>query len=50
MVFRRLYREQVVNTGEPLYLPDAAVDPEWLYSDGRLQFGLGVYLGYRRAA
>ena len=50
MVFQRLHREQVVNTGGPLYVPDAAADQEWRYTEGRLQFGLGVYPGYRRAA
>lgn len=42
----KLYCEQVVNTGEPLHVPDAAADAEWRYNEDLVQFGLGVYLGY----
>lgn len=42
----KLYCEQVVNTGEPLHVSDAAADPEWRYNEDLVQFGLGVYLGY----
>jgi GAF domain-containing protein len=42
----KLYCEQVVNTGLPLHVPDAAADPEWRHNEDLVQFGLGVYLGY----
>ncbi len=42
----KLYCEQVVNDRQPLHVPDAASDPEWLGNEDLVQFGLGTYLGY----
>jgi GAF domain-containing protein len=42
----KLYCEQVVNTREPLEVPDAAADPEWKGNADLVEFGLGTYLGF----
>lgn len=42
----KLYCEQVVNDRQPLHVPDARSDPEWLGNEDLVQFGLGTYLGY----
>lgn len=41
-----LYCERIVVTGEPLYVENATVDPDWAGNEDLLKFGLGVYLGY----
>ena len=42
----KLYCEHVVNTGEPLHVPDAAADPQWAGNADLVEFGLGCYLGF----
>lgn len=41
-----LYCERVVNTNQPLFVKDAALDPEWDGNEDQVEFGLGNYLGY----
>lgn len=41
-----LYCERVVNTNAPLFVKDAAIDPEWNGNEDLVEFGLGNYLGY----
>ncbi|MEH6445386.1 MAG: GAF domain-containing protein [Oceanospirillaceae bacterium] len=40
-----LYCERVVNTGNELFVADAAADNEWKGNEDLVKFGLGVYLG-----
>ena len=40
-----LYCERVVNTGEPLFVADAALDDDWKDNEDLVKFGLGVYYG-----
>ncbi|MGY0216172.1 GAF domain-containing protein [Endozoicomonadaceae bacterium StTr2] len=40
-----LYCERVVNTGEELFVADAAIEDEWKGNEDLVKFGLGVYLG-----
>ena len=40
-----LYCERVVNTAEPLFVADAAIDDEWKGNEDLVKFGLGVYYG-----
>ncbi|MBE9016268.1 GAF domain-containing protein [Chroococcidiopsidales cyanobacterium LEGE 13417] len=41
-----LYCERVVNTNKPLFVKDAALDPEWDGNEDLAEFGMGNYLGY----
>ncbi len=41
-----LYCERVVTTNTPLFVKDAASDPEWAGNEDLIEFGLGNYLGY----
>lgn len=43
---RELYCERVVNTARPLFVRDAATDPEWAENEDLVEYGLGNYLGY----
>ncbi len=40
-----LYCERVVDTGEPLFVENAAESEEWRGNEDLVKFGLGVYLG-----
>ena len=42
----KLYCEQVVNDGSPLFVRDARTDPAWQGNEDLVRFGLGTYLGY----
>jgi GAF domain-containing protein len=41
-----LYCERVVNTNTPLFVKDAALEPEWDGNEDQVEFGLSNYLGY----
>lgn len=41
-----LYCERVVDTAQPLFVPDASDDAEWKGNEDYVKFNLGVYLGY----
>jgi GAF domain-containing protein len=41
-----LYCERVVNTDNPLFVKDSALEPEWNGNEDQVEFGLGNYLGY----
>lgn len=41
-----LYCERVVDTAQPLFVPDASAVDEWKGNEDFVKFKLGVYLGY----
>ncbi len=41
-----LYCERVVDTAQPLFVPDASAAEEWKGNEDYVKFNLGVYLGY----
>lgn len=41
-----LYCERVVDTAQPVFIPDASIDDEWKGNEDYVKFNLGVYLGF----
>ncbi|MFT5807653.1 MAG: GAF domain-containing protein [Moritella dasanensis] len=41
-----LYCERVVDTAQPVFIPDASIDDEWKDNEDYVKFNLGVYLGF----
>ena len=41
----KLYCEHVINTDNPLHVPDAAADPEWKGNEDLVKFGFAFYYG-----
>jgi GAF domain-containing protein len=41
-----LYCERVVDTAQPLFIPEARIDDEWRDNEDFVKFNLGVYFGY----